>query len=165
MMEVQSNQQYFRKINDAGLALVTYTEGLSLTAEKDSVGIPTIGYGRIKYDDGTLVKLGDTCNKFDAERWLQTDLWQDGGHFVTAWIKTPLNDNQYSALISFTFNRGAGRLRELLILPGKIEDNLLQFDYAGHPPRALLGLRRRRRMERALYRGEDWNLFKSWIPA
>lgn len=153
-----------RRINPEGLALVEYYEGLVLVAAPDAVGVPTIGLGRIKYDDGTPVKNGETCTKAQADEWLQTDLERDGGHYVRAWIQRPLNDNQYAALVSFTFNRGAGRLKQLIGMDGKIEDNLLSFDWAGSADNHLLGLQRRRRSECALFRGDKWETFKEWRP-
>ena len=153
-----------RRINQAALDLVCYYEGLYLNAYKDSVGVVTIGLGRIRYSDGSLVKMGDTCTREQAQGWLQEDLEEDGGQYVRKWCKPKLTDNQYGALVSFTFNRGAGRLKQLVGMPGRIEDNFLKFGWAGKPPKTLLGLQRRRRSERALYRGEDWEDYTNWRP-
>lgn len=167
-----------RQINAEGLALVEYYEGLYLKAYQDSVGCWTIGLGRIKHDDGAPVKEGDTCTKEQADAWLQTDLEKDGGHFVSAWVTKPLNENQYSALVSFTFNRGAGRFHDgdtkhhlKGILPflnaGDFQgaaDEMLLFDWAGNVDNHLLGLQRRRRSERALFLGQDWAQYKNWRP-
>ncbi len=150
-------------INAAGLALVKYYEGLYLTAEEDCVGVSTIGYGRIFYDDGSHVKNGDTCTEAQANAWLLEDLQKDGAHFVKAWTKG-LSENQFSALTSFCFNRGAGRFRELLAMTGSLSENMLHFDYAGHASNHLLGLERRRRSERALFMNGDWTLYKNWQP-
>jgi lysozyme len=150
-------------VNAAGLALAKYYEGLYLTASEDCVGVSTIGYGRILYDDGTHVKNGDTCTEDQANQWLLEDLNTDGAHYVRAWAKG-LNQDQFSALTSFSFNRGAGRLRELLAMPGDIAANLLTFDFAGSPTNHLLGLQRRRRSEAALYQGLDWTIYKNWNP-
>lgn len=150
-----------QKMSDAGLVQTKYCEGLYLTAEPDSRGVPTIGWGRIEYDDGTRVKNGDTCTIIDAAKWLLEDVENDGSHYVRAWVKTPLTQNQFDALSDFTFNRGAGRLKTLLAMPGNIYDNFL----TAVPGDKELGLQRRRRMNRAMYLGEDWTVFKEWMPS
>ena len=150
-------------INAEGLKLVEYYEGCFLKSYQDSVGVWTLGLGRIRHDDGTPVGPGETCTQEQADAWLRSDLEREGAHYVRAWT-SGLNENQFSALTSFTFNRGAGRLRDLLKMPGKIEDNLLEFDWAGDRNNHLLGLKRRRRSERALYLGTDWTIYKGWKP-
>ena len=148
------------KMSAAGFELARYCEGLYLVAYLDSRNVPTIGYGRIEYDDGRKVQLGDTCTAEQAEQWLQEDIEHDGAHYVRAWAKSPLTQNQFDALTDFTFNRGAGRLKRLLSMPGNIADNLL----TAVPGDTELGLQRRRRMNRAMYLGQGWEVFKNWKP-
>lgn len=150
-------------INDAGLSLVEYYEGCYLKSYMDSVGVWTIGLGRIRHDDGTKVGPNETCTQEQADAWLRTDLEREGAHYVRVWTKG-LNENQFSALTSFCFNRGAGRLSRLLAMPGGVENNIIAFDWAGSEDHHLLGLQRRRRSERALYLGEPWEAFKEWRP-
>lgn len=150
-------------INDAGLKLVEYYEGCELKSYMDSVGVWTIGLGRIRHDDGSAVGPGETCTQAQADAWLRSDLEKEGAHYVRAWTKE-LNENQFSALTSFCFNRGAGRLRRLLAMPGNVEDNLIKFDWAGSEDNHLLGLMRRRRSEATLYVGDDWTFWKGWKP-
>ena len=150
-------------INAAGLSLVKYYEGCFLHSYQDSVGVWTIGLGRIKHDDGTAVGPHEGCTQDMADHWLQTDLDREAAHYVRAWTNG-LNENQFSSLVSFCFNRGAGRLRSLLAMPGAVDHNMLSFDWAGNVNNHLLGLQRRRRSEAALYRGEDWTIFQSWHP-
>ncbi len=161
-----------------GLALCKYYEGLCLTAGPDCDNVPTIGYGRIAFDDGAPVRNGDTCTEAEADKWLLEDIKAMGEHFVKAWITVRLTPAQYSALASFTFNRGAGRFehgyspRHLqgivpLVNSGPLQlvtDQLLLFDWAGSPDRHMLGLQRRRRSERAMFMGQDWQQFKEWKP-
>lgn len=152
-------------INATGLALVKSFEGLYLKAYQDSVGVWTIGYGRIEYDGGSPVQQGDYTTQEKSDQWLLEDLEKDGAHYVRAWIKVPLNENQFSALTSFTFNRGAGRLHEKLVAIlnsgdyAKAADTLLEYNYAGSDNRVLAGLTRRRKAERELFLGRDWKIF------
>lgn len=154
-----------QKISDDGLALVKHFEGCRLQSYQDSVHVWTIGWGRIRYDDGASVGPGDTCTQAQADAWLMEDLEKEGAHYVKAWVKTPLTAGQFSALVSFTYNRGAGRLKEKLVGLLNAGDypsaarTLLEYDYAGSPPRTLPGLTRRRKAERAMFLGEDWRVF------
>jgi GH24 family phage-related lysozyme (muramidase) len=96
-----------------------------------------------------------------AEAWLLEDVENDGCHYVRAWVKSSLSQNQFDAISDFTFNRGAGRLKTLLGMPGNIWDNFL----TAVPGDTELGLQRRRRMNRAMYLGQPWESFKNWTPS
>jgi lysozyme len=61
-----------------------------------------------------------------------------------------LTDNQFAALVSFTFNLGAGNLNKVMKNGlAAVPDRILLFDHAGG--KVLPGLTRRRQAERALY--------------
>jgi GH24 family phage-related lysozyme (muramidase) len=130
-------------INDAGLQLIESFEGLRLTSYQDSVGVWTIGYGH------TLgVKAGQTITQPQAQAFLQQDL----GVAEAAINKLGFNltDNEFAALVSFTFNLGAGNLKKLMNQGlAAVPDRILLFDHAGG--KVLPGLTRRRQAERALY--------------
>lgn len=156
-----------RRINAEGMALVEQFEGLNLHAYQDSVEVWTIAWGRIQYDDGSNVKAGDTCTRAQADQWFMEDLEKDGAQYVRREVKPLLNDDQYAALVSFTYNRGAGRLSQLLAMGGDLESiatNMLHFDYAGSETNHILGLERRRRAEQALFRSLPWRGFVDWMP-
>ena len=129
--------------NQAGLQLIESFEGLRLTSYQDSVGVWTIGYGHTQG-----VHQGQTITQAQAEAFLQQDLGVAeagvNGHNLT------LTDNQFAALVSFTFNLGAGNLNKLLSKGmAEVPDRILLFDHAGG--KQLPGLTRRRNAERALY--------------
>ena len=129
--------------NAAGLQLIESFEGLRLTSYQDSVGVWTIGYGHTQG-----VKQGQTITQQQAQAFLQQDLGVAEG--AVNRLGLTLTDNQFAALVSFTFNLGAGNLNKLLKngLPA-VPDRILLFDHAGG--KALPGLTRRRTAERALY--------------
>ena len=97
-----------RVTNHAGLALIKECEGFRDKAYADTGGVFTIGWGHIKG-----VKQGDTCTISQAERWLELDL-TDAEAAVSRIVKSPLSDNAFAALVSFTFNLGPGALQTLL---------------------------------------------------
>jgi len=129
--------------NQAGLQLIESFEGLRLTAYQDSVGVWTIGYGHTKG-----VKKGQTITKQQAETFLQQDLGV--AEAPVNKLGLTLTGNQFAALVSFTFNLGAGNLKKLMSQGiAAVPDRILLFDHAGG--KVLPGLTRRRKAERALY--------------
>lgn len=141
-----------------GFEMTKYYEGLYLESYRDSGGTWTIGYGRIFYDNGKPVGEGETCTKEQAEAWLLEDMEKDGAHYVRAWTKD-LSQNQFDALADFGFNAGAGTLEKLLKASGELADNIVF-----HDPNKLLGRRRRRLSNRAMFLGFDWTIAKGWKP-
>lgn len=139
------------RINQKGLDLVKKFEGLVLRAYRDPVGIWTIGYGHT----GPEVGPGDVISKAEAEALLKKDLMKFEKS-VRNLVKVPLNSNQFSALVSFTFNVGSGAFAQSTML-----SLLNQRDYQGAANQfsrwvygggqVLPGLVRRRNEERALF--------------
>jgi lysozyme len=110
------------ELNDAGLNLIKSFEALRLTAYPDpGTGAEpwTIGYGHTD-----SVSQGDTCTIDQANQYLQDDLNQfiQG---VTSLLTLELNDNQFSALVSFAFNCGLSNLKHSTLLR---EINANNFD-------------------------------------
>lgn len=98
------------KASGACRALIHEFEGLRLQAYRDSAGIPTIGVGHTRG-----VRMGDRCTVQQADVWLTEDL-QDAEAAVSRLVLKPLTQSQFDALVSFTFNLGAGRLAESTLL-------------------------------------------------
>lgn len=114
-----------RQVNKAGLDLIKSFEGLRLEAYPDpgTGGDPwTIGYGSTKG-----VKKGMKITMQEAEQRLIMDL-QDACKAVERYVTIPLNDNQFAALVSFTFNVGAGNLAVSTLLK-----RLNEGEYASVP--------------------------------
>lgn len=101
-------------ISDKGVKFICEFEGYFDTAYKDIAGIWTIGYGTIKYPNGTPVKKGDKCTHEQAERWLAFEVNEKSAYFnqVLGRLNFELNQNQYDALCSFFYNVGIGKCYE-----------------------------------------------------
>lgn len=155
------------KVNQAGIDLIKSFEGLVLKAYPDpaSGNEPwTIGYGTTIYPNDNKVKKGDTCTKEQAYDYLVHDI-NDFAKQITPLIKQPLNDNQFSALVSFAYNVGsdidADTIAEGLgdsTLLKKVNANpndptitaeFLKWNKGGG--KAMAGLTRRRNAEAQLY--------------
>lgn len=157
-------------INGSGLDMVKHFEGLYLKAYRDSVGVLTLGYGRIVHPDGKKIQDGETCTEQEAESWLLHDLYAEGAKYVRVFTQdereAALSENEFSALVGFTFNRGAGRYRDYLAGFINAGDHagamrsLVSVNWAGADRKYLLGLDRRRWAERYLFEGKDWTPFK-----
>ena len=135
------------KTSKNGIELIKRFEGCRLKAYKavPSERYYTIGYGHYGLDvDKNMVIDSDT-----AEKYLARDL----AKFESAVnnLKMNLNQNQFDALVSFTFNCGKANL-EILVRNrtlSQIADALLLYNKAGG--KVLTGLKKRRQAERALF--------------
>lgn len=141
------------KINKPGLDLIKKYESCRLTAYKCPAGVLTIGYG---HTDG--VKAGDTITQAQADIYLQSDV-ENYENLVNEYNRNynyKFNRNQFSALVSFAFNCGAGNLA-MLLQNGKrdkqtIAQKMLLYCNANGKP--LKGLQDRRKAEQDLYNTE-----------
>ena len=115
-----------RKISRQGLDLVKHFESFFPEAYKDPVGIWTIGYGHtgLQHRDGTVFK-GRKVTEAQALELLDYDMNQFEER-VNAHITQPLTQNQFDALVSLTYNIGAGAFKNSTLL--KL---LNQGDYVG----------------------------------
>ncbi|MBW4662112.1 MAG: lysozyme [Drouetiella hepatica Uher 2000/2452] len=146
------------QINAKGLNLLKSFEGLVLEAYIDAVGVLTIGYGTT-----TGVSPGMRITEAQAESFLKRDLTRFE-NAVRKLVKVPLNEDQFSALVSFTYNVGEGALGGSTLLSllnrGDFQgaaDQLLRWNRGDRGE--LPGLTRRRRAERALFLGQDFTAF------
>ena len=143
------------KISNSGINLIKSFEGLRLKAYDDGVGVWTIGFGTIKYPNGIRVKAGDSCTSQQAEDYLRNDL-TSFENAVNRLVKAKLNQNQFDALVSFTYNLGETNLGKSTLLKklnaGDYQgaaDQFLVWNKAGG--KVMNGLTRRREAERALF--------------
>ncbi|CAI2170276.1 14645_t:CDS:2 [Funneliformis geosporum] len=144
------------KINAEGLELVKDFEGFRADFYNDLAGHKTIGYGHnCDADPNKCKDIKAPITQAQAEELLKTDLAKFEGH-VTSLVKVKLNSNQFSALVSFTFNLGQGNLASSTLLKklnaGDYEGASKEFGkwvYAAK--KVVKGLERRREAERALF--------------
>ena|ERR1700712_747376 len=139
------------KTSQKGIDLIKFYEGLSLKAYRDSVGVVTIGYG----STGSHVSMGQLISAEQAEDILKSDVTRfEMG--VNQSVTVPLTQNQFDALISFSFNLGVANLKSSTLLK-----KLNAKDYAGASleferwnkagGKVLAGLTKRRLAEKALF--------------
>lgn len=164
------------KINNFGIELIKKFESLhdgdlkviGLQPKMDPIGIWTVGYGHAVSDPVTkkFVKgienkqraydLYPTMTELEATTLLQRDL-EAFAKAVIPLIKSVINDNQFSAIVSFAYNCGVRNLQKSTLLKKvnvnpndpTIKNSFLVWNKAGG--KVLLGLTRRREAEANLY--------------
>jgi lysozyme len=142
------------KQSEHGKQFVHSFESCKLEAYFDSGRVATIGYGHIRG-----VKMGDTCTQAQADAWYDEDT-DEAEAAVNDLVKVPLSQNQFDALVSFTFNCGIAALRNSTLLrllnAGDYDGARDQFGRWNHDNGVVVaGLTRRRAAEANLflYRG------------
>lgn len=154
------------KINDSGLTIVKHFEGLYLRGYLCPAGVPTCCYGHT----GPGVKVGKLYTVEDAERFLAEDM-EKFEAAVTDLVRVVLTSDQFSALVSFAFNVGAGVLANSTLLRrlnqgrrAEASEEFLRWNKAKDPVTqnmiVLPGLTRRRKAESALFLSADW---EQWL--
>ena len=146
-----------RYVSDSGLALIRFFEGFQPKLYLCPGGYHTIGYGHV-VRDGEAFPGGIT--PAEAESLLRQDV-EAAENAVDRLLPVPLSPGQFDALVSFTFNLGAGALQRSTMRQkasrGDHEAAAREFPrwiYAGGRP--LKGLLRRRLAEARLYETGDW---------
>lgn len=151
----------------AAVAIIAESEGLRLRAYRCPAGVPTIGWGET---DG--VRMGDSCTKEQADRWLLEGL-VDRTKAVRALCTRDPSLNELGALVSLAYNIGLGDANRSPQVPGLATSTALRQHNAGNPEAAaraitlwdkarvngvlttLPGLTARRAREQALYLTPD----------
>lgn len=133
-----------------GLDLIKSYESLSLKAYRDSGGVPTIGWGSTRG-----VRMGMQISQEQAESRLRDDLYT-AESAVNRYVTVPLSQHQFDALVSLTFNIGAGAFQKSTLLrllnAGRYSDAADQFRrWNKDNGRVLRGLIRRRSAEYDLF--------------
>jgi lysozyme len=96
--------------------LVRDQEGCELHPYLDQAHIPTIGIGTTHYPNGTAVTLQDPPITLEqANEYLEHDS-ASAAAAVNAYVTSAINQNQFDALMDFTYNEGTGALHGSTLL-------------------------------------------------
>ena len=97
------------RISENGRKLIEFFEGRKYKAYKNKGDVCTIGIGHTKG-----VKDGDTATDEQIDRWFYEDLANCEMHVND--LKLRINQNQFDALVSFSFNLGVTALNQSTLL-------------------------------------------------
>jgi lysozyme len=144
-------------ISQEGISLIKKFEGCELEAYKCAAGVWTIGYGHTKD-----VKEGDSILKEDAESMLMHEL-QKYCNDVDIAVKVDLKQNEFDALVSWTYNLGLTNLNSSTMLKvlnegkhNEVPAQIKRWNKASGQVKQ--GLVRRREAEALMFEGKDWSL-------
>ncbi len=144
-------------LSQVGVNSICNFEGLRLSAYDDGIGVWSIGYGTTRYPHGLSVQKGDTCTLEQAKVYMQHYL-KIFERAVNGAVKVPLTQNQFDALVSLSYNIGAGAFKKSTLLKklnsGDYKGAANQFDvWVNAGGKRLAGLVRRRAIEKKLFLG------------
>ena len=146
------------RINETGLNLIKSYEGCSLVAYQCPANIWTIGYGNTEYLKQFSDPSGIRITQEKADELFAQNIEKFENGVSAIFTQNLLNDNQFSALVSFAYNVGLRTLRRSSLLR-YIEENPNNFDFIRYQflkwdhvgTRVLSGLLKRREAEFNLY--------------
>ena len=156
------------QMSQHGLGLLEQWEGFKLQVYKDSAGLPTIGVGHLLTKseltsgkiiiNGVPVQYANGLTQQQVNDLLAQDL-KPTEQAVNNGVKVALNQNQFDALTSFTFNVGTGAFAGSTLLKvlnqgqyDQVPTQLLRWTRSGG--QVVQGLVNRRNNEIKLWNGQ-----------
>ncbi len=146
-------------ISQRGLDLIKEYESYSGEAYLCPEGVPTLGWGSIRWDARTPVRMGDKCTLEQAENLIRKEV-QRIEDAIDAAVRVPLTQGQFDCLCSWGYNVGLGWINgkrkggaATLIRYlnagqyDKVPSELLKFRRGANSGKALNGLLNRRKRE------------------
>lgn len=101
-------------LSAAGAVGIIQHEGMVQTVYLDPVGIPTVCVGHTG-PEVTQARVGESLSEQQCQELLKHDT-RTAQAAVGRLVKIPVSQGQYDALVSFTFNVGAGNLQSSTLL-------------------------------------------------
>ena len=138
------------KISEKGVSLIQHFEGCELKSYRCAGNVITIGWGHTKTAEENQIITQEVADFLLLDDIL---VFEDD---VQRLVNVDLTQNQYDALVCWTFNLGATNLNSSTLLKvlnsgtyDKVSEQILRWDKSGGKP--LAGLTRRRRSEALLF--------------
>ena len=150
----EEEQKEITTISQNGVDFIKSKEGLILTSKKyKGEKNYTIGYGHCQSD----VKASQTITEEQAEEILKKDLIYFSNAVVANCSYLKLNQNEFDALVSFTYNLGVRNLKQLTAngtrTKEEIANHITAYTGSGNEENRQ-GLLNRRNAEMQLFLGE-----------
>ncbi|KAI4143799.1 MAG: hypothetical protein L6R39_004450 [Caloplaca ligustica] len=136
-----------------GAAFIAGFEGFRANFYRDAAGVKTIGYGHACQPDSECNSIDAPITKAEGQALLKSD----AATFVACInkdVKVALTQNQFDALVSFTYNLGCGNLENIAAYLNRNDfsgatTSMKKYVHAGG--KVLQGLVRRRQEEVDLF--------------
>ena len=146
-MPIDKPTTEIKQISDNGLKFLMNNEGVVLKPYLDTKGIPTIGVGNTFYEDGSKVKMTDP--PITEKRAMELFRWILKQYELAVYSNTrdDINQNQFDALVSFTYNVGVNAFKNSTLLK-RINANASQQSITNafmmwNKPKEIIGRRKR----------------------
>ena len=145
------------KIGNNGIDVIKQFEGFRSKPYLCPAKVPTIGYGATYYPGGKKVTMTDSAINESKAIEILSNMMESYENAVNKYCTSAINQNQFDALVSFTYNLGAGNLKSSTLLKKvnlnpndpTIKTEFMKWTKAGG--KVLTGLVRRRTAESELY--------------
>ena len=144
------------KTGKPGLEIIKHFEGFSSDPYLCPADVATIGYGATYGFDHKRITMDHRPISLEEGEALLAQELRSVERSVRRLVRVALTQNQFDALVSFTFNLGSGRLQS-----STLRSKLNRGDYEGASDelpkwrkaggKVLLGLVKRRAVERKLF--------------
>lgn len=142
--------------DEAGIDFIKSFEGLKLSPYQDQKGIWTIGWG---HTEGVTSKT-PSITESQAQLILEEDI-EEPEEAVTRMVRIQLTQNEFNALVSFTFNEGVTKFMKSTLLSmlnngdkagaGKQFDRWIYYEGEDGKMYTSPGLQMRREKEKELF--------------
>lgn len=138
------------------ISLIKEFEGFSSLPYRCPAGIWTIGYGSTRYANGTPVSSSDCSITEDEASAIVCNTLKEYEGAVNRYVTITLSQNQFDALVDFSYNAGAQNLRTSTLLKklnaGDYQGAAEEFGkWVNGGGKRLPGLVKRRAAERELF--------------
>lgn len=147
--------------SEAGQDFIRQKEGFSEIAYFD--GTWTIGFGNTFYPDNKAVKEGDKISQSEGNKLLKYVLEEKFEPAVNELVTSEINQSQFDALVSYSYNRGINAFRKsslLQMVNQNPQNTAIRKQFViewGKNTRFKNGLIRRRKQEADLYFSQSVN--------
>ena len=153
-------------ISQEGITLIKHYEGCPKDKDGNAVSYrcaankATIGYGSLKLIDGSPVTDNISITMQEAEDLLAHELVEYEG-YINDLVKVPLKQNEFDALVAWTYNLGPSNLNNSTMLKvlnaGKYQEVPEQIKrWNKVNGKVNEGLVKRRKSEALLFECQDW---------
>jgi len=146
-MPIDKPTSEIKQMSENGLKFLMNNEGVRLKPYLDTKGIPTIGVGNTFYEDGSKVKMTDP--PITEKRAMELFRWILKQYELAVYSNTrdDINQNQFDALVSFTYNVGVNAFKNSTLLK-RINANASQQSITNafmmwNKPKEIIGRRKR----------------------
>jgi len=116
------------ELSNKGVKLIQQFEGFCRSPYLDQALVPTIGYGTTHYHHRAVRMSDKSITKSEATYLMRSQIDMTYGKAVNHLVRVPITQNQFDALVSFTYNEGVNALKTSTLLKRLNNGKILKAD-------------------------------------